>query len=449
MTSSVLGDRGASGSGRSTRRRHVSLQACLPPLLAIAFLALAHFLFGASSPVSALFVSACLIGAALLTVLLAGPRHVTFGMLIGAGAIWAFAVTGAAGRLDRALPTLAVLFAAGAVWTVGYVCARRRGVLDIAWAGLVWSSLVYCVWTFFRHIADALASAQGIAAPGPDFETAPTAALLFGLFALIAAARVLHVVKQMDAQSLSRAMMIDRLFRDGLGGLLLLGFSATCLILTGSRVGMLFAAAVLLFQAWWDTRAITGRDHRSRWVRVLAQATPLAAAAIAAWGVGLAYMRDETVIGAVASQDILPRLQRLQVYFAAWLEQPFLGHGLGSIAQVRDHAMTLANAEALGAPGGAQNVVLHVLVEAGAAGLVVLALALGAVHAGLLRAIGAVKAPRTFLRLAFAASLLMVLHGVADSSLDLPSAIWLYAFLLGAACGVAVFRRPSTESRAL
>jgi hypothetical protein len=30
---------------------------------------------------------------------------------------------------------------------------------------------------------------------------------------------------------------------------------------------------------------------------------------------------------------------------------------------------------------------------------------------------------------------------MTDSSLDLPSAVWLYALLLGAACGVATGRR--------
>jgi hypothetical protein len=58
-----------------------------------------------------------------------------------------------------------------------------------------------------------------------------------------------------------------------------------------------------------------------------------------------------------------------------------------------------------------------------------------------------VKAPRTFLRLALIASLLFLLHGAMDSSLDLPSLIWLYALLLGAACGVAAYRRSSSEER--
>ena len=447
MTDGVSSDDPSSGVRRQRRTRRVLRRAYLPPLGAIGVLMMSHFLFGSASPVSALFVSACLIAVALLTVLFAGPRYVTFGMIIGAGAVWAFGVTGAAGNLDRAGPMLAVIFAAGAIWSVGYVCARQRGALDIAWAGLIWSSLIFCLWTFFLHIGDALAAAQGGANLSPEFDTPTSAAILFSLFALIASARILHVVKMMDAEALSNSAMIDRLFRDSLGGLLLFGFSLTCLALTGSRVGMLVITSLLLIQIWWDTRAITHRDHRSIFIRTIAGLAPFVGLGFAAWAVALAFLRDETVARSLAHPETLPRIQRLVVYFNAWLERPFFGHGLGSIEQVRDHAMTLANADALTAPGGAQNVLLHWLVEAGVVGSSILALAIFAIHFGILRAFKALKAPRTFLRLAFVASLLLVLHGTIDSSLDVPSLTWLYALLLGAACGVASARRPAPEGR--
>jgi O-antigen ligase len=447
VAESILGNDFGARSEGSRKIARVSRRAYLPPLVALAVLLMSDFLFGAASPVSALFISACLIATALISILFAGPRHVAFGMIIGAGAVWAFAVTGAAGNLDRAVPMLAVLFSAGAVWSIGYVCARKRGALDIVWAGLVWSSLIYCVWIFFLHIGNALAAAQGVTATSAEFDTPTSAAILFGLFALIAAARILHVVKQMDAENLSHSAMIDRLFRNSLGGMLLFGFSLTCLALTGSRVGWLFTTAVLLIQIWWDMRAITQRDHRGVFIRTIAAITPLIAVGFVGWGVALAFLPDEAAVRGAANAEVLPRLQRLHVYFNAWMEKPFFGHGLGSIAMVRDHAMTLANADALSAPGGAQNTLLHWLVEIGVAGTATIVLALGAIHVGILRAFRTVKAPRTFLRLALIASLLFLLHGAVDSSLDLPSLIWLYALLLGAACGVATSRRTSSERR--
>lgn len=447
MADSILSD-GFGMRSRRSRSRRASKRAYGPPLVALAFLLLAHFLFGAASPVSALFVSACLIVAALITLLFAGPRHVTFGMIIGAGVIWAFAATGAAGSLDRAAPMLSVLFAAGAMWAIGYAAARQRGALDIVWAGLIWSSMVYCMWTFFLHISNIMAAAEGSAPINADFDTAPSSAILFSLFALIASARILHVVKRMDAEALSHSAMIERLFRDSLGGMLLFGFSLICLGLTGSRVGILLTTALLLIQIWWDMRAISSRDHRGALVKTMSMLAPLVAVGFIAWAVALAFLHDETAPhGAVGHPEILTRLQRLQVYFNAWLERPLLGHGLGSIAMVRNHAMTLANADALAAPGGAQNVALHWLVETGVAGTLALGAVIAAIHVGILRAFSTVKAPRTFLRLALIASLLMALHGAVDNSLDLPSLIWLYALLLGAACGVATYRRTGAESR--
>ncbi|MBI1359043.1 MAG: hypothetical protein GC155_02040 [Alphaproteobacteria bacterium] len=445
MTEAVMQGGFSRRSSAPGKRRRVALRAWAPPLVAVACLLMAHFLFGAASPVSALFVSACLIGAAVLSILAAGPRFVTFGMAMGIAAIWIFAASGFSGPIDRAAPALAILFASGAIWATGYVCARQRGALDIVWTGLVWSSFVFCLWSFFQHIADALSGAPGSANLAFGFSSAPAAASLFGLFALIGSARILHVVKQMDAEALSRSAMIDRLFRDALGGMLLLGFSLTCLVMTGSRVGILLTGGVLLFQACWDTWAITQRDHRNPLVRWLARLSPLIAAGLCGFGIVQSFLHDESVSSQVAHTDILPRLQRLQVYFSAWLERPLFGHGLGSLHIARDRLATLSNAEVLAAPGDAQNVFLHWMVETGAVGTLAILTAIAAIHVGIFRAFGGGKMPRTFIRLALVASLLMTLHGVADNSLVLPSLVWLYAFLLGAACGVAVSRRGSSS----
>jgi hypothetical protein len=92
------------------------------------------------------------------------------------------------------------------------------------------------------------------------------------------------------------------------------------------------------------------------------------------------------------------------------------------------------------APGGAQNVALHWLVEVGAVGLAAVLIILAAMHVRIVTAMTHRGAVRTFLRLAIAASLLLLLHGVTDNSLDLPGVTWLYALLLGAACGVATMK---------
>jgi hypothetical protein len=64
-----------------------------------------------------------------------------------------------------------------------------------------------------------------------------------------------------------------------------------------------------------------------------------------------------------------------------------------------------------------------------------------ATHRQILLAMTARKASRTLPRMALAASGLLLLHGLTDSSLNVPAATWLYALLVGAACGLAPSKR--------
>jgi O-antigen ligase len=425
---------------RSRSRSHTTrLRDYLPPLVAVLFVLASLALFGAGQPMAALTLSALLIATAIGAAITAGPRHVTFGMAVVGSLIWSFALTGWAGNLERAAPDLAVLMAAGAVWTVGYICARRRGALDITWAGLVWGAFVYCAWMFFSHIAQSMSN-QGLGSIADAFTSPTDASLLFGFLALIGSTRVLHVVKQMDAEALARAEMIGRLLSDALGGILLMGFALTCLVLAGSQAGVLLASAVILLHAWWDMRAISTRDHRGLVIKIASRIAPFAAIGLAVWGMTLGWLRDETVAPGVGLGAELPRVQRFEAYIGAFLQQPVFGHGLGSAGVIGAEATTLQNAKAMLAPGGAQNALAHWLAEAGIAGFMAMIAVLGAIHLRIVAAMGQRGAVRTFLRIAIAASLLLVLHGATDSSLDLPGVTWLYALLLGAACGVATTR---------
>lgn len=437
--------------GEPSRRRGAYKRAWIPPLVAVALLLAAHFLFGAARPMSALFLSGCLIVSGVVTLAFAGPRYATAGMLIVAAVIWGFGLIGWAGSLDLAAPHLAVLTAAGAMWATGYVCARQRGALDIAWTGLIWSSLVFCLYAFFRHVArsfgsEALTGATGLhAAAGLDSPAA--ASVLFGLFAILGAGRVLHVVKQIDAEGVSRSETVDRLLSRGLGGLLLLGFAATCLVLTGSRVGMLFAASALLLHTWWDSRAIIDRPHRGKILVWLAYISPFLAIGLAGLGLFFAYVRDDSAAFSAIAGDDFARIQRLQTYFAAFLQKPVFGHGFGSLDEVRDAGMNLHNASALLVDGGPQNVVLSWLVQGGGAAFLAAFAVVAAMHVALARSLGIRRQPRTFLRLSLISSFFLLLHGVTDSSIDLPAAIWLYALIIGAGCGVAAAQRSSSGER--
>lgn len=421
---------------RTTRERpRTRVRDMLPPIAAALVITLANLAFGAVQPIAALTLSAAITAVATAALAFAGPRSVTPGMVIGATLVAIAALTGLAGPLDRAAAPLAVLFAAGAMWTIGYIAAGRRSALAAAWSTLVWTSAAYCAWMFISSASpDAGRTGRLIT---DAFETPANAAVVFGLLSILGLARVLHVLKQVDADALLGFRMVDRLLRDALGGFLLLGLAVSCLVLAGSRAGILMTFGVMLGHMWWDTLSIMTRPHRGRLARVAVFAAPVLACALAALGMVDGWLNDETIAPGIGLSDTLPNLQRFDAYSSLWLEAPITGHGLGSLPVEGATVQTLANAKVMLSPGGAHNVFLTWLVETGLVGLTLLLLTLGAAYVRTLPPLASAHSPRTFVRLAFAVGGLLLLHGVTDSSLNVPSVTWLYAMILGVACGLA------------
>lgn len=410
-----------------TRMRDV-----LPAIAAALVLALANLAFGAVQPIAALTLSAAITVIAVAALAFAGPRTLTPGMLIGATIIIIAGASGIVGPLYRASAPLAVLFAAGAMWTIGYLAAGRRTALSAIWSTLVWTSVAYCAWMFINSTPASSSRLIVVA-----FETPANASVVFGLLAMLGLGRILHVLKQVDADALIGLRMLERLLRDALGGFLLLGLSLACLLMAGSLAGVLMTLGVLIGHAWWDTLSIMTRAHRGRIARVAVIAAPLLACIFVIWGVAQGWMHDETVAPGIGMSDALPNLQRFDAYSSLWLETPWTGHGLGSLSVSGAAVQTLDNAKATLAPGGAHNVFLSWLVETGLVGLAILLVTLAACHLRIMTTLVSRRAPRTFVRMAFAATGILLLHGMTDSSLNMPSIGWFYALLLGIACGLA------------
>jgi O-antigen ligase len=249
----------------------------------------------------------------------------------------------------------------------------------------------------------------------------------------------------MDAEAASGSRAFARVLREGLGGMLLAGFSISCLLLVASPQAVMLTLAVMIGHAAWDLRKVMSASG-SAMIRALGWLAPLLAVALAVWGLSTALMDGASARpgpGAAASH-----LTRMETYLAAFLSQPLTGYGLGSIDAVGAANTTLFNADAMLADGGARNLALEWLVETGVAGFACLVIVLVAMHIQMAAGLRKKSIPRTFPRLAIATGALLLLHGVADSSLDLPSAVWFYALLTGAACGVAsIGRSPPAASR--
>lgn len=426
-------------------RRHARARDLIGPLAAVVVLIVSHLAFGATQTVSALGASALMILTGLAALAIAGPRHIHPGVTLAALGLWAFALLGPAGPMDRAAPDLAVLGAAIAAWTVGYIAARQRRTLDIAWTALIWSSLLYAVLFFFGNAANDISagSAGGIE---QAFENPASASITFGLFVVLGLGRVLHMIKRMDAEAASGSDVFGRVLREGLGGMLLAGFSVPCLLIVATQQALILTLAVMTGYVAWDLRKVMSRAD-SGILRSFSWITPPLAVALAVWGLAIALLdsaSDQQGLAAAGASH----LTRMETYFVAFLERPLFGHGLGTVDAVGAANTTLFNANAMLADGGARNLPLEWLVETGVLGFAALLAVLVAIHLQILSGMTKQRIPRTFLRLAIATGALMLLHGVADSSLDLPSAVWFYALLTGAACGVAsTGRLPAGDSR--
>ncbi len=434
---------GASRGGYDDFER-LRLREVLPPVAAVLLIALANLAFGAVTPTASLPISAAIIVMAVLSLAVAGPAAVSAGMLIGAAVLVLVAATGVAGPLHRAGPQLATIFAAGAMWIVGRIAAQRRAVLDAAWTALIWSSIAWCAWMFFAFVS----TTRGDPTPSLSdaFETPANGAVVFGLMAIVGLGRVLRVLKQSDAEALAIPQVIDQLLREGVGGLLLLVASLTCLILLGSIPGLLFVAAVLLLHAWWDLLPIIGRARYGLLLRAGVIVAPVIALGLAIAGVATGWAVDETIAPGLGLSETPPFLQRIEAYTASWMESPYVGHGLGSLAAEGAKYQTLENAKVMLAPGGAHNVFLAWTVETGLLGLALLLATIAATHLRILQAVVLRKGSRTFPHMALAASGLLLLHGITDSSLNAPSVAWLYALLVGAACGLAPAKKKEAKA---
>lgn len=434
--SALAADSARETSGRGNGGRRMRRRDAILPAGAVATLLLAFALYGAQETMAALVVSAAMCVSALIALAISGPRSAPWQAAAALAAIWVCGAASLWSGAGNAIPALAVLSAAVAAWTVGHLCGRTRAAMDMAWGGLVWSALAYSMWTFVGYVAAIMNSASDVSITA-GFSSTVASAVIFGALTIVGCGKVTHVIKRIDAEGLARSEVLDRLLRDGLGGLLLAGFALTCLALSGSTVGLLLCIGVCIGHVWLDTRSILTRDHRSLWVRIAERSAPVAALVFISGAIALGWMFDETVDAAAAGLGESPRLQRLAAYLDAWRASPVFGHGLGSIETVRDKSMTLANAIALQAPDDAQNVVVRWLVETGLAGLALTAVLLAAPATVVIRSLGNRRNPRTFARLSLALAVFLLAHGVLDSTLDIPAVFLLLAFVTGLSTGIA------------
>lgn len=415
----------------------------LPLGVVPAVLYLGHFFLGAVLDIPALTLLAVLSG--LLCVALAHPRAradltaltpvwplvLLFGLVIGAallsltpwapgGAhpIWVWVDGGQAASLNRSATLIEVvkLIGLAAVFVLGCLMGADAGRARRSLQAILWLGGAYALIGLVLFLAgDQTAYGSDRLAAG--FFTPNVAGTQFGVLAVLATSWAIRQWRRHD-----RAPVTRRISEVAPAVALILLF-LVCLLMTASRGAMGATALGIVLVMGWE--AI---DNRRARLSLIAGGCLLVVVAFVMLvrGNGLFLDRFSDVTAAGDLRGVVN-----QAHWRAFLASPLSGYGLGSYPELNNMIMTAPNAEALSLSVVLHNVYLQWLVEGGVVGAAPMFLLI-AVLIGI-TVWRAIRRPRNrgLLVGLLACSLLVLVHGAVDVSLNTPSFVAFWTLLLG------------------
>jgi len=405
-------------------------------------LCLAHLTFGANQVAASLWLTAlCAIGlvVALSTPLRIGlydlvpslPVVVLFGLTLavaawtltpwapgGAHPIWAWAgISRGAITVDRSqtvlemvkLCGLACLFGLGALQGL----SRDRALATLK--AIVWTGGGYALVSLITFVAGVQIAVGDRLSGG--FLSANSGATVFGILTVLALALFLRGWQKNAGLGLSRRITTVA------GPLACLSLSAVCLVLTQSRMGLAatFVAAGALL-VWTFAQNPKGKASA-----IVAGLIMLVLGGVLFFGGNaLVWTRIDAL-----DADATIRGQIFAAHWQAFLASPLFGYGLGSFDPVNLQVITAENASTLWPIRATHNVYLQWLQEAGLVGAIPMFLLIATILGLSVWRSGGVRGTRTPLHGLICASLVILLHGLTDYALQVPSIAALWTFLLG------------------
>ena len=258
-----------------------------------------------------------------------------------------------------------------------------------------------------------------------------------GIGTIVAAMHLAYMMRTRVPSDVPVLSKLSRLPRQSYASIFALFFCASCLLLTLSRAGIILTALCLTSIALTEIYLRRHSETLSigkRWYVFIGLVFALSALAIL-------VLLNGSDLGARTGRldaDGADRWALLSEYWKAWQEKPVFGHGLGSFNRINESITTMDTASTLVLLGAAHNVVLQWLLQAGLAGLTVMAGLQLAIHARLGHNIfqGRNRTRSYVSRMAVTVSVFLLLHNMIDFPLEIPSVMWTYAFLLGLAYGM-------------
>lgn len=442
----------ASGFGPSPlRRAQIGWRGTALLAAAVAPLYGAHLLFGANQPMAAQALTA--LCGLILIIGLAVPRlrqalpelkglwpvAGLFGLVLavaavtlGAGPpgaahpIWEWAGLPPAISVNRSATLLAMsqLLGLAAMFLFGAIAGSQRawGVRlgsVILVGGAIWAAIALVIFLSGAQVGQAGRLGGGLLSSN-------SAATMLGILTVLATGWLLRALR--ESRELAGP---DRWSRISLAvaPLALLVFA---LILTGSRMGALATLAGVLTLGVWQAFAEPGRSWKT--LGVAAGVTLIAAIVV---GLG-----NDLVLRRVAAldQDVDVRSVIFAVHWRAFLDAPLWGSGLGSFTDVNSYLMSAETYEELWSIRATHNVYLQWLQEAGLIGSAPMFALIGLVIlASALRA-GTLSRGGWALRALVAANVVVLVHGLTDYALQVPSIAAMWALLLGVQFGFGQVR---------
>ncbi|WP_426024742.1 O-antigen ligase family protein [Brevundimonas sp. TSRC1-1] len=406
-------------------------------------LALAHLTFGANQPIAALWFSTLLVLALVVALAVPSvrlglhdlaplaPLALLFAATLGAAAwsftawapggahpIWAWAgAPSGALTVNRpaTLMEIAKLAGLACIFLVGALQSARYAWASATFQAVLAIGAVYGAISLLMFVSGAQLMAGERLSGG--FLSPNSAGSVFGVLTVLGLGNLLRGSRQ--TAGLDTASRLGKVAVP-LAYVLL---SATCLLLTASRMGVAataLAAGVLLAWELFDAR-------RQRLSLLLAGGVlVLTALILISGGNDLLWTRLGTV-----EADRLVRSDIFAAHWAAFLASPLFGYGLGSFIDINNQIMTAGNYDDLWAIRATHNVYLQWLEEAGLVGAAPMFGLLGLIMILSTIRSGTVKRGQTLLRALIVSSLVLLVHGATDFALQVPSIAAFWAFLLG------------------
>ena len=407
-----------------------------------AILLAGHLAQGADTPVSSAWLGLLACFALGGVYLLRTAEEIPAATFVMFSLLGIFVCLGWTGNWHQARPEILQLATAILIWTCGAMLARSHKLLLTSIAVLTGSLALFAALALLSY--PILSAASETHAAGEhamrlsfSFLSPNTFASLMGLGTIVAAMHLAYLMRTRVPSDVPVLAKLSRLPRESYASIFALFFCASCLLLSLSRAGIILTAGCLA------TIAVTEiylRRH-SETLNIGQRRYVFMGAVFALAVLAVLLLLTGTDIGTRASRldtDGAGRWALVSEFWQAWQARPLFGHGLGSFNRLNESMTTMDTASTLVLLGAAHNVVLQWLIQAGLAGLAVMAGVQLAIHARLVRNIFQSRnRTRSYVsRMAMTVTVFLLLHSMIDFPLEIPSVMWTYAFLLGLAYGM-------------